>query len=437
MGSILDTKTCPAWYYRKFKDFGDDENSSLSIVRLPEELNILPKQWAQSVEAGWRIKIRFEGDFSYLEDEEKATAKNDEGIIKKNEETSRAKGDEETVQKNEPITQDITNAANLYQQDLTSMPDFVRKETFRKPLVRQSQTTFDTSPSSVLCEVRNVYKSRSKMHMTRDGDEYARIENDDILGFHLLEVHSKPLLHALHAVLQFHTPDEQDYDQGFRVSEKNFTNLQSGRFRFPYLDLYHHLDKLIEYKTNVDRLKQYHSEEYNKECDHHIDILIKYLNDQPNVALSEAKRAWNKKVPITTFSWLWLLLKPGSDVYVRERGQMNAYVIESIEGYPRDGTSRPMPYQVKVWNLDYDGRDFGRSSKTVFVHVFDGEREIQSLTIFPVRFHKDKEGDKPLRDFLIERGKTFVNVVKQPIYQEYTGSSSFSRVRMVSSFHRP
>ena len=341
--------------------------------------------------------------------------------------SDQGKGDEET-----DIVQDIIYVANMYQQDGSYYPDFLGQKTFKGAVVTHIQAKDDTS-KSVLCEVRNVYISQQKKTSETPTDS-TRIDTDDLLGVCSLEVHSKPLLHALNAVLQFHTPEEDEYEYGFRINKGNFTDLQHGRFRFPYLDLYHHIDELVAYKSKVDGSRQYHSEEYNKECDRHIDTLIKYLNDQPIVAFSNAKVAWSQRVPVTTFNWLWLLLKPGADVYVRERGCLNAYVIEYVDKIAGYSTSRPRPYRVKVWNLDYDGKVFGRSSKTISVPIFDGEREIQSLPIFPICFHQEKEGDVPLRDILIERGKKFVKVMRQPTYQEYTGASSFFSAKTACSF---
>lgn len=285
----------------------------------------------------------------------------------------------------------------------------------------------------MLCEVRNVYFSQKKKISPRTMNS-ALINTDDLLGVRSLEVRSKPLLNALNAVLQFHTPEEGDDEHGFKVRQDDSTGLQQGRFKFPYLDLYHHIDELAAYKSQVDGPRQYHSEEYNKKCDRHIDTLIKYLNDEPTVAFSDAKVAWSQRVPVTTFNWLWLLLKPGVDVYVRERGCTNAYVIEYIVGFARYSQARPRPYHVKVWNLDYNGKVFGRSSKMIFVPIFDGEREIQSLPIFPISFHRDEEGHSPHRDALIQRGKNFVKVLKQPTYQEYTGPSSFFSAKKACSF---
>lgn len=411
----------PSLCYKRLTSSGGDGKTPLSIIRIPQEINILPDLWAQLVEPGWRIKIQFKGELSDVKDAPKKEAE------KPDSDSDTAKGDD--------VLQDISYVAYIYQQDGTNWPDFLGKETFKEPIAKQIQTKSGNT-RGVLCEVRNVYRSRTKKLLGKEEDSYALIDTDDLIGDYVLEIHSSPLLHALNAVLQFHTPDEQKDDYGFRVTAENSTSLQAGRFQFPYVDLYHNIDELVAYKSKVDGSRQNHSEEYNKECDRHIDILVKYLNNQPAVEFSKAKVAWSQKIPVTTFNWLWLLFRPGSDVYVRERGCFNAYVIEYVSNISRDSTSRPRPYQVKVWNLDYDGKAFGRSSRIVSVPVFDGEREIQSLPIFPVCFHRDKEGNMPLRDVLIERGKKFVKVIKQPTYQEYTGPSSFSIARTVCSFHQ-
>lgn len=410
--TIILGKAFPYWSHERLRATLHDGERSLSIVRIPQEINILHNLWAQSVEPGWRIKIQLQGEWSDI----KFSL---EEIVKElNSDRDRAKGDEKT-----DVMQDVTYVAHMYREDRGSIPYFVGKETFKEAFVNQIQMT-PNSIQSVLCEVRNVFISPTTKNSARGGGGVL-IDTDDVIGVVTLEVHSKPLLHALNAVLQFHTPDEQQYEHQmeyryYRVTRDNFTDLQRGRFKFPFLDLYHHIDELVAYKSKVDGSRQYHSEEYNEEYDRHIDILVKYLDNQSTVAFSKAKVAWSQRVPVTTFNLLWLLLKPGSDVYVRERGCLNAYVIEYVDKIFRDGTSRPRPYQVKVWNLDYNGKFFRRSSKTISVPIFDGEREIQSLPIFPIRFHQDKEGDLPLRNVLIERGKKFIEVIKQPTYQEYT-----------------
>ncbi|KAF2730213.1 P-loop containing nucleoside triphosphate hydrolase protein [Polyplosphaeria fusca] len=207
------------------------------------------------------------------------------------------------------------------------------------------------------------------------------------------------------------------------------SDLDSGKFLFPFVDLYHYKDDLLAYKNNFEGAKANHSEEENTECDRHIDVLLKYLYEQPTVALARIEADWTKTVPVTTFDALWLLYKPGSDVFVRERGQLNAYVVESVEGIQRDVSSRIRPLEVELWNIDFNGKTLGRAKKTINVSVFDGHKEIHLLPAFPVRFHRDQENETPLREKLIERGRNFVKFVRQPAHLEYTGPSTFHRLR--------
>lgn len=416
--------TVGSWYYHRI-NLSDDGERGFSIIRLTQKSNILIEHWDQMVEPGWQVKMQFEGESRLIqeaiEERAKEAAKNaaDNAAEAEKEENSEAEA-----------RPDIIYVAKMYQQDGTRYPGYLHQKTYREPLAHH---VLPGEASSVLCEVRNVFLSVSKMKLAQDSS-YDRIQSDDIIDRCVLEIHSTILLNVLKAVIQFQSIEEKEEIERFRLNSQDFTDLQSGTFVFPFLDLYHHKDELIAYKSRLSGPRQRHTEEYNKECDRHINILVKYLYDQPTVGLSKAEAAWSRKVPVTTFSWLWLLLKPGSDVYVRERGQLNAYVVESLSGTGRNNTSRAKPYEIKVWNLDFDGKSFGRSSKIIFLPVFDGEREIQSLSVFPVRFHQDKEGEKPLRDVLIERGRTFVKVVKQATHQEYTGPSTFHTARTVRDF---
>ena len=221
-------------------------------------------------------------------------------------------------------------------------------------------------------------------------------------------------------------------DSGFELPGwRNASDFRAGRFIFPFPDLCFHFDDLLAYKNNTSASRALHSKEYNEECDRHIDVLLDYLSNQPSLGLKNARSLWEQTTPMTDFGRLWLLFKPGSDVYVRERGQLNGYVVESIKGMQKSVNARAGPLTIKVWNLDFDGENFIRTSKIITIPAFDSEREITSLPLFPTRFHIDKEGETPLREALVARGKIFIHVVKKPKYQEYAGNSSFHQGRTV------
>jgi hypothetical protein len=113
-------------------------------------------------------------------------------------------------------------------------------------------------------------------------------------------------------------------------------------------------------------------------------------------------------------------LKPGSDVYVFENGRYGAYVIESSTGGPF-GQEYAQPYTIRIWNLCYDGNTISRRDRKIIISAFDGEREIQSLPLFPVKFYQDEPGKQTLREQLIMRGRMYFELSKGPAFREYSG----------------
>ncbi|PYH96949.1 P-loop containing nucleoside triphosphate hydrolase protein [Aspergillus ellipticus CBS 707.79] len=283
---------------------------------------------------------------------------------------------------------------------------------------------------SVLEEYRECWQE------SRGNTNAGEVKTTSFISDPVLHVRSSILLNALKTIIEFESPPDallvREYGHG-EVS----TNLGTGRFVFPFTDLYHHRDRLLDYREEV---KKYHDQSYSDACREHIDILLEYLYSQLTPNLKTVERLWSQSVPKTTFDLIWLLLKPGSDVYVHDGNQLNAYVIESFHGGVQWGSPDvwPRPYIVTVWNLNYDGQSLSRSVKDITIGVFDGEREITSLPLFPTRFYGSSDASRiQYQEKLIERGRRFVQIVRKPTYQEYSGPSrlqgirSFTRARVV------
>ena len=142
------------------------------------------------------------------------------------------------------------------------------------------------------------------------------------------------------------------------------------------------------------------------------DLLIERLGREV-----EAERQRHTR-GVATFEMLWLLFKPGIDVYhdPNSDGIYNAYVVRSVSGGVYEG--RISPLEIEVWNIDYDGNRMGRCCSTILQPVFDGEKDITSLVAYPCRFWKEKETLKDeekqitLKDKLIERGKMFFKLAQ-------------------------
>ena len=89
-------------------------------------------------------------------------------------------------------------------------------------------------------------------------------------------------------------------------------------------------------------------------------------------------------------------------------------------------------YTISLWNLNYDGSTFGRCSETEFLRPFLGERVINSLPIYPVEYHKDIEGQIPMKERMIDRGRRFMDLTRRN-YCNYNGQAMTSPRHTVST----
>ncbi|KAI0151599.1 hypothetical protein GGR57DRAFT_492893 [Xylariaceae sp. FL1272] len=244
--------------------------------------------------------------------------------------------------------------------------------------------------------------------------KHGKLGIHDEVGQTMLKIHSPYLLNTLRSIIKYSTTlptgDEKD-------------NLKTGLFSRPYRDLFHHKQELSDFvKGSVDS-RQIHSEKYNETCERHIKCLLDYLDNDPGVQINSLEAMWAKKLPTTTFAGLWLLFKPGTDVYVEEYGQLNAYVVDVVSGgiITDSWPSSIAAYEISVWNLIYNGNVITRKSKSFKLQAFDHEKAILSLPLFPTRF-KDAQDSGVRRNQLIERGKKVFQYAKCPAFVEFTGT---------------
>jgi len=89
-----------------------------------------------------------------------------------------------------------------------------------------------------------------------------------------------------------------------------------------------------------------------------------------------------------------------------------------LDGFPRS-------YQIYNWNVRCDGVELGRVTTYCYILPFDGEKEIESLMIFPKRFHQDTPEDLKsqngltLEQTFIERGRKYWELTKYHCYKGY------------------
>ncbi|KAJ5757129.1 ATPase AAA-type core [Penicillium nucicola] len=446
--SIFVNIFVPKWIAADLDDEGNYPGANYSIIKLkPECTTVFSGHWESLVSPGWEFKIEFNRCYildeirSEILDRENKSTSDTESVTSakekamssisdsESEEGTSAKrkarkpasdaGNEEQTLAEEKVMNSIVYVATYLVPDRDG--DYRRHETERKDEKIKLITNSDIhGHNNVLEEHREVYFSDSH---TMDFDK----RMVDTISSPCLYIISPILLDALQAIIDFQSISDEFTPKEW--PKKPFrTDLHIGRFVYPFVDLYHYREKLLQYR---DVVKNDHDEEYSQMCGEHIGILNEYLESLSEIRLKDSERLHGGPVPKTTFTILWHLLKPGSDVFVRENGTLNAYVIESFQGGIKwhSRSERSSPYEVNVWNLNFDGQHLTRSVKTVFIPVFDHECEINSLPLFPVRFHVNEDPQYPLYQQLVDRGKRFVNMVKAPSFHEYSGPSKLQGIR--------
>jgi hypothetical protein len=305
-------------------------------------------------------------------------------------------------------------------------PMFVSRSTYTEPVEFEVTSSDDKLPA--LEETKDVISPHTNLAGPRGlskGGKKATLGRLDTIGETALMIHSPYLMNILKSVVEYSAMGPEGAAQG----------LNTGLYISPFQDLYYHLPDLEEYKSDNSPLRQKHSAEFNEKCDKHIDLLAAYLESQPDLSIVEAKSHWNSKIPVTTFAAFWLLLKPGTDVYVQEPdGSLNAFVVHKVAGgiETENGKRKIRPYIVSAWNLVFGGRAIFRRMRTIHVPVFDSVREIVELPVFPVKY-VDTEDNDETKEKLVSRGKRYFKYSKGPSFLQYTGQGSKKGMKTVST----
>ncbi|KAL2694965.1 hypothetical protein Neosp_001554 [[Neocosmospora] mangrovei] len=358
---------------------------------------IFCKFWDELVEPGWDVQIQFTTPRMWNPPSAQPLESAEPDSTQTND---RLDEDFETVYK----TKVNYTVAYYKKSHLSGAEEFLLNKSYNNP-VSLEPATAQTREVAVLEEKTSVTLVRrelsgmgmmGRMQKTDIPDDALTLQAGDVVSRRSVRINSPLLLNVLRSIVKYSSkaPSGNQTDQ-----------LELGEFQHPYEDLFYHTQELAEYKQQTTGPRLNHTPGYNEECDRHIDFLLDYLNNEPSVQLKSLQ---------------------GSDVYVEEDGQLNAYVVDSVSGgvdyqFSKARSLRsPTTYCIQVWNLKYDGQAFKRMSRDILVPVFDDEREIMSLPLFPTRFQDAADGGAR-RNQLIERGRTVFRISKGPAFLEYTG----------------
>ena len=143
-----------------------------------------------------------------------------------------------------------------------------------------------------------------------------------------------------------------------------------------------------------------------------------------------------------TFEDLWILFRPGVDVYsfckseyienVRTAGVvLKTEVDEPDRDEIREGKKASL--QVTIWGVESDGTKVSRDRMKRTIEWFRGERGVLSLPTYPSIFQDREDGGK-LRRSLEERGERQFRLIRaQPKQMWYDGHCFTKKKQKVRS----
>ncbi len=178
----------------------------------------------------------------------------------------------------------------------------------------------------------------------------------------------------------------------------------------------------------------------NKHAYEHIGIVQDFVRGrvQEDVDAERERHARG----FATFDMLWLLYKPGADIYYdrREIGEHEPFVLKDVEFELANGTTNT--YTVDCWHVSADGYVAGPREWRFEIPRFAGETEIFKLTGYPceyLRFARgmNKEEANKVKEHFIARGKKWYPLVRGRKCCDFSGFTVALPRRKVSNTHPP
>lgn len=213
---------------------------------------------------------------------------------------------------------------------------------------------------------------------------------------------------------------------------------------YPYQILMHYISALKDAKKNYEEscedVSNNELDEFGavvlsqkKQKTHALGVLLEFLSPIYSKEIEAGALMQALPIPMTTWSMLWLLFKPGTDVYAKVGGKWRAFVIMSAEEIKPHAKKWPYfmeepPPQtarmsIKVWSLTVAGEGLLRRERRFDIDKFYGEREVSSLSLVPCEVY-DRLNGMGRRTELEDRGAIFYNILKSlPKHFYYTGKA--------------
>jgi hypothetical protein len=259
-----------------------------------------------------------------------------------------------------------------------------------------------------------------QLHTLYGKDAY-RPENEQDLpppvfcvGATVIEIKSRPIIHALQTVIGYY-PDLSLTGDTVRIHE-------------PYAPLYHYRQELLEYHDQLVSATRRDDCQEDETLPRDIKLLLDLFEELWGQRVRDELERYDRPAPTCSYDMLWMLYKPGLDVYVDflQSKVYDAFVFRSLEVDFDSGTATH--YKIDFWCMQGDTVYVGPGrAEFKSIRPFAGEKEIADLAIFPCKFMTaEKHGTTHdvRHEQLVKRGEMFFHLMKGVQYMSFDGKSA-------------
>lgn len=214
----------------------------------------------------------------------------------------------------------------------------------------------------------------------------------------------------------------------------------------PYAILVFYEPQLTEYRERLeaDTIEDSDASCFNRHAARDLKIVQEFVHEKVQSSV-EAERERHSRGHVT-FDMLWLLFKPGCQVYFDfdNIGEHDPYILESVNFMLVNGATDR--YAVGCWNIDADSRWVGPAREDTIIDRFAGEKSILELKLYPceyLRFDPDVTAEDlvSIRQHFIDRGKKWYGLRRSKKCYSFEGTTTTMPRRSVSDrsscFERP
>ena len=326
----------------------------------------------------------------------------------------------DTDEEGDPTTEAPAPPKILYKTEYRNLRS--KQVVFKEDSSKKTRKSDKRLPIFEVVEVILTLKTKPMPGEDSSGSKLPSVHS---FGKSYIRIYSAAIITALRAVV--------DYYPSIVLASDPIT------IDAPYAVLVHYEKELTEYKEafKSSLLPSSGEECENKDTVEHLELLQNFVREQVGESVDQERKLHQRDRPVATFNMLWLLLRPGTDIFydTYSLGSLNGYVIERVDFQIQD--SSISSYVVTLWNMAANYRCIGGWSRKVELTEFSGEKEIAALDIFPCQYMtKERHGTtyEERRSQLVQRGTMYFQLRRKRCMW-FDGLSCYSPRHNVKTLH--